>query len=94
VLQVVHGHVITKEVKDNILQGTSMAVGEHKAITVGKVGILWVASNEIPPEDMSYRSTTHWRACISNVNIKCQYDGVAFRALNSTYLDDQNWLRE
>lgn len=39
-----------------------MAIRENKTITVGIVRALGVASNEIPPEDMSNRSTAHWSA--------------------------------
>jgi hypothetical protein len=52
VLQVVHGHVISKQMENSILQCTSMAIRENKAVTVGIVRVLWVASNKILPQYM------------------------------------------
>lgn len=58
-LKIIHGDIKAQKVEIDVKKSTAVAIGKDKAITVDKLGVLWVDSDELVEQDMSHRSTTH-----------------------------------
>ena len=70
VLQIVHADFVAEEMEQSILQHASMAVGQHEAIPIDPVGVLWVEGHEFVEEDVGHRRHSHGRARVARVGLE------------------------
>ena len=69
VFQIVDGKIVAREMQQAVQQRRSVAVGEHEAVAVGKLGIGGVVAQKAAPQHVSHIGHAHRRAGVAGIGL-------------------------